>query len=259
MTVPASGLFVAPCRREAALWAVSAYHYLRKPPSGRALYFGVWEDGTFIGCVIVSRGACANIGQPFDLGQDRVAEVTRIALRPGHLSPVSQVLAVVVKLLRRSNPGLELLLSYSDQRRGHYGGVYQGAGWTYIGETGREAMLWVHGREVHARTISSKYGSRDLRWLKAHIDPNAARIDCPPKFKYARGLTTAMRERLAVLAKPYPKALVVERDRSTESGARGAQAGVCLLAPAAVSTREGMAHVQSGRSPIVSEAACLTC
>ena len=256
MTVPTTGLFVAPCSRAAALWSCKAHHYTRCLPSGRAQYYGAWWDSIFDGCAIVSRGSCANIGKPFNVAQDRIAEVSRIALRPDHVAPVSQVLAVVVRLLRKSNPGLELLISYADQRRQHTGrGVYAAAGWVYLGETGREATLWLHGREVHARTVSSKYGTRDLRWLRENVDPNAARIDCPPKFKYALGLTATMRERLALLAKPYPKAVVVERDRSTESGARGAQAGAVFpFQPSSGTTREGMAHVQSGRS-IVREAA----
>jgi hypothetical protein len=244
VTVPTTGLFVAPCSREAALWAVRAYHYSRTLPSGRALNFGAWEEGTIVGCVIVSRGACANIGQPFGLSQDRIAELTRIALAPGHVAPVSRVLAIVVRLLRRSNPGLQLLISYSDQRQGHDGrGVYAACNWIYLGETAREALLWIHGREVHARTVSSKYGTRDLAWLRANVDPNARRIDCPPKHRWALALSPAMRERLMLLAQPYPT-----RDRSTDSGARGPQAGGAPSTLASGTTREGTAHVRSGRS-----------
>ena len=105
MTIPATGLFVAPCSREAALWAVRCWHYSRTLAAGRCLYWGVWFDGVFIGVVAVSRGACANIGQPFGLSQNQIAEVTRIALASGHVAPVSQALAIVVRLLRRSNPG----------------------------------------------------------------------------------------------------------------------------------------------------------
>lgn len=236
LTIPPGGLYVAPCSREAALWAVRAYHYSRTLPSGRALYFGVWENGTFIGCVIVSRGACANIGQPFGLSQDRIAEVTRIALAPGHVAPVSRVLAIVVRLLRRSNPGLELLVSYSDQRQQHTGlGVYGACNWTYLGETAREATLWVNGRETHARTISSKFGTRDLRWLQENVDPQARRIDYPPKHRWALALSPAMCERLIGIAQPYPT-----RDRSTDGGARGPQAGELLLRlQTAGTTREG--------------------
>jgi len=215
--VPTTGLFIAPCSREAADFDCRAYHYTGCLSSGRALYFGVWDGGRHAGCVVVSRGACANIGRPFGLRQDQIAEVTRIALRPGHRAPVSQVLAVVVRLVRRSNPGLQVLISYSDQRQGHDGrGVYAAGGWTYLGETHREATLRLHGREVHARTVSSKFGTRDLRWLKTNIDPNAVRIDCPPKHKYALALTPAMREPLAQMARPYPT-----RGREAEGGRPG--------------------------------------
>lgn len=245
VTVPGVGLFVAPCSREAAIFAVKAWHYLHVPPSGRCSYWGVWFDGVFDGAVIVSRGASPNIGRPFVLTQDRIAEVTRIALRPGHVAPVSQVLSVVRDLLRKSNPRLELLVSYADSRYGHDGrGVYGGAGWTYLGQTAREALLRVHGRERHARTISSKFGTRDLGWLRAHVDPNAARIDCPPKHKYALALTPAMREQLALLVQPYPT-----RDRGADSGTRGLPAEV-VRRPGlgGRSTREGAAHIRPGRS-----------
>jgi hypothetical protein len=223
MTVPAKGLFVAPCSREAASFAVKAWHYSHVPPSGRCSHWGCWFDGVFDGAVIVSRGACANIGQPFGLSQNQIAEVTRIALRPGHMAPVSQVLATVVRLLHRANPGLELLISYSDQRQQHTGrGVYGACGWTYLGETAREATLRIHGREVHARTISSKYGSRDLRWLQVNVDPTAARVDCPPKHKWALALTPTMREQLVLLAKPYPKRPKEQAPATTPAGLEGA-------------------------------------
>lgn len=239
MTVPATGLFVAPCGREAALWAVRAYHYSGTLPSATCLYWGVWFDGTFVGVVIVSRGASPHIGSPFGLPQNRVAELTRVALKPGHVAPVSQVLAIVVRLLKRSNPGLDLLVSYADSRQGHDGrGVYGGAGWVYLGPTHREATLFLHGKEVHARTVSSKFGTRDLGWLCAHVDPHAARIVNPVKHKWALSLTPAMRERLALLAKPYPT-----RGREAESGrpVPTGRDGASPIRP--LSTENWLAHV----------------
>jgi hypothetical protein len=215
-------LLVARCSRAAADFDCRAYHYTGCLPAGRALFYGAREDGGHRGCVVISRGACANIGRPFELRQDQIAEVTRIALRPGHLAPVSMVLAVVVRLVRKSNPGLELLVSYADQRQGHHGGVYQAAGWTYLGETAREATLWVQGREMHARTVSGKFGTRDLGWLRTHVDPNAARVDCPPKHKYALALTATMRERLATLSKPYPTRLKKQDPAQSPAGLDGA-------------------------------------
>jgi len=250
VTVPATGLFVAPCSREAALVAVRCWHYSRTLPSGRCLYWGIWFDGVFIGVVVVSRGSCQHIGTALHLRQDQVAEVTRIALTPDHVPPVSQVLAVVVRLLKKANPGLVALVSYADSREHHDGrGVYGGAGWIYLGPTHKEATLWLHGKEVHARTVSSKFKTRSLRWLQANVDPNATRIINPVKHKWALGLTPVMRERLAVMAQSNPT-----RDGGVASAHAGRNAG-CLLPSVAGSTREETGAIPDPVAPFVHEAA----
>jgi len=206
-------LFVAPITRKRALYAVRAYHYTGTLPAGRCQFWGVWFCGEFFGVVVVSRGSCQHIGRPFQLAQDRIAEVSRIAVRPGHEFHISEVLAVVARLLKRSSR-LELLISYADSRMGHDGrGVYGGANWIYLGPTHKEATLLLFGKEVHARTVSSTFKTRSLRWLQANVDPNAQRIINPVKHKWALALTPTMRERLAQMAQPYPK-----REQSAESG-----------------------------------------
>jgi hypothetical protein len=146
-------------------------------------------------------------------------------------------------------------MSYSDQRQRHTGlGVYGACGWTYLGETAREATLWIHGREVHARTVSSKYGTRDLRWLQANVDSEARRIDCPPKHRWALALTPTMRERLALLAKPYPKAL--DATEAQVSGARRPPVvGVHSSPNRAGTTGEGTLRKDPVAPPLVHEAA----
>jgi hypothetical protein len=102
---------------------------------------------------------------------------------------------------------------------------------------------------VHARSVTSKFGTRDLRWLQAQVDADAARVRTLPKHRYALPLDDAIRAQLAPRVQPYPKAVSVQRDRSTDSGARGPQAGgVTPSTLAAGTTREGTAHVRSGRS-----------
>ncbi len=187
-------------------------------PSGRLVTIGAWEDGAFIGAVVFGRGASSEIGSPFRLRQDQICELCRIALAQ-HETPVSRILSIAVKLLRKQSPDLRAVISFADPEHGHDGrGVYAAARWTYLGETAREALLYVYGRETHARTISSRYGTRDLRWPQANVDPHARRIDCPPKHKYALGLTPDMCARLARLAQPYPNR---SREGSRASAATG--------------------------------------
>lgn len=219
--IPVRGAFVGAVSREAAVWAVKAYHYSRCVPAGKSLVVGCWEDGRFIGCIVYSRGAASNIHKPFGVAQDAICELTRVALGP-HTAPTSRFLALSVRYLRKTNPGLRVVVSYADpeQQHGghrHHGGVYQAAGWTFIGQTGSEASVLLHGKVTHGRTVVSKHGTRSIGWLRTHVDPAAESVVTLPKFRYALGLDAAMRAQLAARSLPYPKP-----DRATEAQVSGA-------------------------------------
>lgn len=68
------------CSYQAAKYAVEHWHYSKRMPAGKALHCGVWEDGSFIGVVIFSRGANNHIARPFNLTQTEVVELTRICI-----------------------------------------------------------------------------------------------------------------------------------------------------------------------------------
>jgi len=197
-------LFIGRCPRTAMDFACRRDHYSGCAAAGRMDCFGVWEWGVFIGALSFSRGACQHIGSPFGLPQTQVVELTRIALAK-HETPVSRILRISVRLLRAHSAGLRLIISFADPRHNHHGGVYAGAGWLYLGTTAAEALLRVNGRETHPRTVASRYGTRDIAWLRANVDPMAERIVCPPKHRYALPLDDAMRRQIAHRALPYPK------------------------------------------------------
>jgi hypothetical protein len=215
------------CTREAASFATTAFHYSRSMPAGRLVCIGAWEADQFTGCVIFSRGAASNIGTPFGLTQSQVAELTRIALRRGHRTPTSRILAIAVRLLKKQSPGLKLIVSYADPRHGHDGrGVYAAANWIYLGQTQRERLIVLHGKVTHARTVSSRYGTRSLAWLRANVDSSAEHLIELPKHKYALPLDAGMRDRLRALAQPYPK-----REQSAESGTPQNRRGIAPFSP----------------------------
>jgi hypothetical protein len=193
------------CTREAASFATTAWHYSRSMPAGRLVCIGAWEADQFTGCVLFSRGAASNIGTPFGLTQRQIAELTRIALRRDHRTPTSRILAVAVRLLRKQSPGLRLLVSYADPRHGHDGrGVYAAAGWSYLGQTQRERLIVLHGKVTHARTVSSRYGTRSLAWLRANVDSSAEHVIEVPKHKWVLPLDDAMRRQLEPHVRPHP-------------------------------------------------------
>jgi hypothetical protein len=111
------------------------------------------------------------------------AELCRIAL-DRHVTPVSRIISIAVKMLKREMPGIRLIVSYADLNQGHLGKIYRASNWLFVGETGHEAGIMLNGKLTHRRTINSKYGTSDIDWLRNRVDPSARRHEGKPKFKY---------------------------------------------------------------------------
>lgn len=220
-------LRLAWCSYEAAKYAVEHWHYSRSMPPPPIVKLGTWEDDRFIGCVTVSRGSAQNLGRPFGLDQTEIAELTRVALRHDHAAPVSRIVAIAVRLLRQQCPGLRLLVSFADPGQGHHGGIYQAAGWLYLGERGPTTEFRdSSGRQWHGRMISPTGRKKVFGHYRAVLRPDQCEaVVCPGKHKYALPLDPAMRAQIVPLAKPYPKrapeALVADAtaDQAVEGGA----------------------------------------
>src|SRR5439155_6488009 len=122
-----------------------------------------------------------------------------------HTTPVSKILSISVKMLKRAMPGISLIVSYADLNRGHCGKIYQASNWLFVGEIGNEAGIMLNGKLTHRRTINSNYGTSTIEWLQRHVDPNASRREGKPKYKYLLPLDDEMAERIKLLSKSYPK------------------------------------------------------
>lgn len=141
---------------DATVFACRNWHYSKSVPAGSTIKIGAWENGKYIGVVIFSRGATPEIGSPYGLKQTEICELTRVALTK-HITPVSRIMALAFKFLKRQAPGLRMVVSFADAAQGHHGGIYQATNWTYCG--GAETHAYnVNGRNVHPKTLHSKYG-----------------------------------------------------------------------------------------------------
>jgi hypothetical protein len=192
------------CSREAADFAVRAFHYSHGLPAGRLISVGAWEAGAFVGAVIFGRGASSEIGSPFRLKQSQVCELVRVALGP-HTTPTSRIASIAVRLLHRLCPGLRLIVSYADPEHGHVGTLYQAMGWLFIGTTNRESLIRLDGSLLHPRTVASRYRTRSIEWLRAHVADDAAHMRTAPKYRYVLPLDDAMRRQLEPRRQPYLK------------------------------------------------------
>jgi len=187
------------CSYDAALYACKNWHYSKSLPIGKTIKVGAWEDKKFIGCVLFSRGANGNIGSPYDLDQTQVCELTRIALNK-HVAPVSQIMAIAFKFLKKISPGIQLIVSYADSGRGHHGGIYQATNWIYEGLKENELHIEMNGKMYHKRTIFAKYKMIVIEKL-----PCAKWVKVPGKHKYLMPLNKKLRKKILKLSRPYPK------------------------------------------------------
>src|SRR6266542_2365426 len=191
------------CSYEAAKYAVQYWHYSRSLPCSKTARLGVWENDKFIGVVVFAWGANRHLAGEYKLKMTECAELCRIALTD-HNTPVSKILSIAVKLLKREMPGIRLLVSYADLNHGHQGKIYQASNWLFVGETGHEAGIMLNGKLTHRRTINSKYGTSTIEWLQQHVDPRATRYEGKPKYKYLLPLDDEMAGTIKTLAKSYP-------------------------------------------------------
>lgn len=143
-------LKIAWATHEAAKHACENWHYSKCLPTGKLVKVGAWEDGKFIGVIIFSRGASPFLLKKYDLTQFEGCELTRVALSK-HATPVSRIVAIAFKFLKKQSSGIRLIVSFADPERGHYGGIYQAGNWIYTGTSGDTVEYYVGGKWRHVR------------------------------------------------------------------------------------------------------------
>lgn len=181
--------------QQAALYAVKNWHYSKSLPASKLIRMGVFEDKKFIGVIIFSRGASPHLGTALDLDQTEVCELTRIALDK-HATPVSQLVAQALRLLKESNPGLKCVVSFADPKEGHKGGIYQAGNWIYTGQSNSVVEYFIDGRWMHCRN-AYHHPKR----------PTASTRTMPGKFRYLMPLDKQFRRKILKLALDYPHAI----------------------------------------------------
>ena len=195
--------------------ACERFHYSREMPSGVAHNFGVFEHLSLTGKRQLRYVGSLSFGFPsarisylpsLKLGPRQLMDLRRIALSE-HSRPVSQMMRSAVRLLRRKEPSLELLVSYADPKWGHTGYVYQASNWSYMGLSasgGPQAAL-VLGEEVHLRTLHHRYGTASVAWIRENVDPGAKAIPRVRKHLYMFAISRRARAAVASRSLPYPK------------------------------------------------------
>lgn len=189
---------------EAAKFACVNWHYSKCLPIGKLVKVGAWEDDKYIGCIIYSRGTAKDLGTKYGLTQAECVELTRVALT-AHNAPVSKMLALSLKFLKRSNPKIKLVVSFAARSENHHGGIYQATNWIYTGESAANSDAIYQGRRVPNRVIGlikKRYGMTEKELIDKGILSDIRRLS---KHRYLMPLDDKIKQRVAKLAQPYPK------------------------------------------------------
>lgn len=185
--------------------AVHRWHYSRRMPVFKINTIGLWENNEFIGTIIFGQGATPEIGKSFGMKRTEVCELLRVAISD-HATETSKFIAISLRMVKKKNPNLRIVISFADSRQGHIGTIYQASNWFYLGESTTHEFI-VGGERIHPKTLHTRYGlgGQSIPWLRSNVDPQAKRITSPPKYKYAFGLDKQARSKLATMANSYPK------------------------------------------------------
>jgi len=182
---------------EAAKYACENWHYSGCIPKSKLAKFGVWERGKFIGSIIYGVGATSDLVKSYGLSQNQGCELVRIALKR-HDAPVSRIIAISLRLLSKSFPGLRLVVSFADPEQGHHGGVYQASGWLFTGNSQASDEYIYKGKRWQGRSFRNQY-----KGMEKH--PDVTVVKGSSKHRYLMPLDPEMKARILPLAKPYPK------------------------------------------------------
>ena len=184
------------CSHSTAKYACENWHYSKCTPHGSIVKFGVWEDDKFIGVILYSKGAAPNLLKRYKLKHTEGCELTRIALRE-HRCPVSKMISISIKLLKKHCPGLKLIISFADPNEGHNGGIYQATNWIFTGKSKDENFYKFGDKIYHRRTAM---GGKIKPYFRA-----GKRVLVKGKYRYLMPLTNEMMEKVKHLKLPYPK------------------------------------------------------
>lgn len=182
--------------QSAAAHACLNWHYSKCLPTGKLVKIGAWENEKFIGVVIFSRGASPFLLKKYNLTQIEGCELTRIALAK-HETPVSRIISIALKFLKKQSPGLKLAVSFADPEQGHHGGIYQATNWIYTGTSGATIEYFVRGRWTHVRDAYATIKTNKSIPFKTR--------ERKGKHRYLFPLDESLRPKFLDLMKPYPK------------------------------------------------------
>lgn len=178
-------------------YACKHFHYSKSVPAVQYAY-NVYNDADeWCGVILYGGGANNNLPKAYGLNAGEVLELVRVALN-GKQEQTSKAVALSLRLLKKDDPLVKLIVSFSDHRQNHVGTIYQATNWLYMGlcETS-DTQYFYKGKWTHERSINAQSNRDELkRTLPKRKNSN--------KFRYLYVFDKKLRKQYAESALPYP-------------------------------------------------------
>lgn len=183
---------------QAAKYACENWHYSKCTPKGKQIWIGAWEEERFIGIVAIGRSSTPYLGDAYGLSTTETAELTRVALNT-HKTPVSRIIAIALRWLKKQSPGIRLLVSLADSNHGHHGGIYQAGNWVYVGLSSEMTQYYFRDKWRNDSNL--------MRYLQKNPSQKdkLSKRKIKGKHKYLMPLDEQMRKLVLPLKKEFPK------------------------------------------------------
>jgi hypothetical protein len=195
--------------KKAVQYACLNFHYSQVVPA-QYLGFSVFNNNNeWCGVILFGGGASANMGKPYKLNYGQYLELTRMALN-GKQESTSKAMSIAIKLIKKKNPTVKLLISYANKGQNHFGTIYQATNWYFVDENESSGKDYFYkGKWRHDRTLN-EYPKDFLAKLETRKRSG--------KRKYLYPLDKTLIPLCKSLSKPYPKnAQEVNKDKHDAS------------------------------------------
>ena len=196
---------------------IAAFHYSKTMPDSTRFVYGLFYGDLLCGVCAFGMGCGKNQYTAIypDIKNGEYIELTRLWLEDtlGKNSE-SYFISRSIKLLP---PEIKFILSFSDEKQGHYGYIYQATNFMYLGLNGGGKMLITEdGVEKHPRLLGiyrlrhpeyRDYTNEELMDLLGYKYIEGGR-----KFRYVYFRDKKLLKKLKLKSLPYPKKDVTGRD-----------------------------------------------
>lgn len=191
--------------KEAIDYACKYFHYAKKTPIATCSYSVFNDNNEWCGVIIYGRGNNKDIGTRYNLSQGQIVELLRVALN-GKQEQTSKALSISLRLLKKDNPLVKLVVSYADTGQNHKGIIYQATNWyfDYISKPCAPSIyIKEKNKTIHNRNWQEKGKKKYYKDLVS--SGKASYIFQKPKIKYLYPLDKQTESLCKNLAKPYIK------------------------------------------------------